>query len=196
MKFHSVYLSKLWVHNWCSAIPSQLTVKENFVCGRYTKVIRNKVTHIINSFRCLRLHLVVGSYYFLGDLISSEGRSSVSTVAWVTMKWKMFQELLYVPVIMDFFLQVKSRLHNVCVWSVMSNEGKRYDKTGEKVHMLHSICNARVHKWSVSELKEKLDIKTPKRGDYTGIDMYMNKSWVKKCQVIQVEGSCRRKLWR
>ena len=107
-----------------------------------------------------------------------------------------------------FSLRVKGRLYDACVQSAMLYGSETWTLNTEDVRrlerieasMLRWMCNVSVHeRRSTNELREKLGIRGIRCSVqerrlhwYRHVMCMGDDRWVKKCQAIQLEGTCGR----
>ncbi|XP_057306970.1 uncharacterized protein LOC130645111 [Hydractinia symbiolongicarpus] len=110
---------KHWVHKKCSSISGRLRADIQFACKCCkAEIIENKVFPASMMYNSGSLE-IVENFCYLGDMLDSEGGVGRSVTCRIGSAWKKFRELLPLLTSRVLSIEVKGRLYEACVRSVM-----------------------------------------------------------------------------
>ncbi|XP_056003414.1 uncharacterized protein LOC130049601 [Ostrea edulis] len=198
---------KHWVHKKCSGLV-RLSVDPDFRCSRCRGTARPLDGRPQSDIQVGMDKLeVVGSFCYLGDMLSAAGGCDLAATTRVKTAWKKFRELL--PVLTSRHLSYKThgRVYNTCVRSAMLHASETWALTKPNLHrllrndraMIRQICNIKPEDMatvSSTELLGRLGIDDldlilrEKRLRWYGY-VVRSSSAVKCALNIQVPGRCR-----
>ncbi|XP_056006866.1 uncharacterized protein LOC130050677 [Ostrea edulis] len=92
---------------------------------------------------------VVGSFCYLGDMLSAAGGCDIAATTRVKTAWKKFRELLPVLTSRHLSYKTRGRVYNTCVRSAMLHASETWALTKPNLHrllrndraMIRQICN-------------------------------------------------------
>ena len=142
---------KHWVHKKCSGLKC-LTKDLNFRCTRCQGTAQSLDGRPHKEVQVGPDKLeVVGSFCYLGDMLSAAGGCELSTTTCMKTTWKKFKELL--PVLSSRYLSFKThgRVYSSFVRSAMLHASETWSLTKPKLQclqqngraMISQICNVR-----------------------------------------------------
>ncbi|XP_057314191.1 uncharacterized protein LOC130655450 [Hydractinia symbiolongicarpus] len=112
-------ICKHWVHKKCSSISGRLRAGIQFVCKHCKgEIIENEVFPALMMYNSGSLE-IVKNFCYLGDMLGSEGGVGRSVTCRIGSAWKKFRELLPLLPSRVLSIEVKGRLYEACVRSVM-----------------------------------------------------------------------------
>ncbi|XP_057306088.1 uncharacterized protein LOC130644476 isoform X2 [Hydractinia symbiolongicarpus] len=110
---------KHWVHKKCSSIGGRLRADIQFVCKRCKgEIIENEVFPASMMYNSGSLE-IVENFCYLVDMLGSEGGVGRSVTCRIGSAWKKFRELLPLLTSRVLSIEVKGRLYEACIRSVM-----------------------------------------------------------------------------
>ncbi|XP_057298477.1 uncharacterized protein LOC130629336 [Hydractinia symbiolongicarpus] len=141
---------KHWVHKKCSSISGRLRADIQFVCKRCKgEIIENEVFPALMMYNSGSLK-IVENFCYLGDILGSEGGVGRSVTCRIGSAWKKFGELLPLLTSRVLSIEVKGRLYEACVRSVMLHGSETWAVKQEDLdrlerndmRMVRWMCNA------------------------------------------------------
>ncbi|XP_055997814.1 uncharacterized protein LOC130047231 [Ostrea edulis] len=140
---------KHWVHKKCSGLV-RLSVDPDFRCSRCRGTARPYDGRPQSDIQVgLDKLEVVGSFCYLGDMLSAAGGCDLATTTRVKTAWKKFRELLPVLTSRHLSYKTRGRVYNTCVRSTMLHASETWALTKPNLHrllrndraMIRQICN-------------------------------------------------------
>ncbi|XP_057312797.1 uncharacterized protein LOC130654265 [Hydractinia symbiolongicarpus] len=196
---------KHWVHKKCSSISGRLRADIQFVCKRCKgEIIENEVFPALMMYNSGSLE-IVKNFCYLGDMLGSEGGVGRSVTCRIGSAWKKFRELLPLLTSRVLSIEVKGRLYEACVrsvmlygsetWAVKQEDLDRLERND--MRMVRWMCNASLRdKKSSDELRSRLSIRRIKdviqvrRLNWLGyLERMEEDNWVRKCRDLIVPGA-------
>ena len=148
---------------------------------------------------------VVENFCYLGDMLGSEGGAERSVITRVGIAWRKFRELLSLLTSRVLSLQVRGRLYEACVrsvmlygsetWAVKEEDLDRLDRND--MRMIRWMCNTSLKdRKSSDELRSRLGIHSirdaiqARRLKWFGhLERMEGDNWVSKCRDLVVPGA-------
>ena len=148
---------------------------------------------------------VVENFCYLGDMLGSEGGVERSVITRVGTAWRKFRELLSLLTSRVLSLQVRGRLYEACVrsvmlygsetWAVKEEDLDRLD--WNDMRMIRWMCNTSLKdRKSSGELRSRLgihsirDVIQARRLRWFGhLERMEGDNWVSKCRDLVVPGT-------
>ena len=140
---------KHWVHKKCSGL-RRLSADPTFRCSRCQGTARPLDGRPQTDVQVGPDKLeVVGSFCYLGDMLSAAGGCDLATTIRVKTAWKKFKELLPVLKTCHLSLKTRGRVYNTCVRSAMLHASETWALTKQSLlrlqrndrAMIRQICN-------------------------------------------------------
>ncbi|XP_057298413.1 uncharacterized protein LOC130629284 [Hydractinia symbiolongicarpus] len=196
---------KHWVHKKCSSISGRLRADIQFVCKRCKgEIIENEVFPALMIYNSGSLE-IVENFCYLGDMLGSEGGIGRSVTCRIGSAWKKFRELLPLLTSRVLSIEVKGRLYEACVrsvmlygsetWAVKQEDLDRLERND--MRMVTWMCNASLRdRKSSDDLRSRLSLRRIKdviqirRLNWLGhLERMEENNWVRKCRDLIVPGA-------
>ena len=205
---------KCWVHAKCSGLKGQLAKATKFLCSQCSGAVadRNYEEKVMLAGSNLE---VVDKFCYLGDMLDAGGGAESSTVTRVRSGWKKFRELLPMLTTKVISLKVEGELYAAYVrsvmlygsetWPIKVEESQRLQRN--EMSMILWMCGVTMRdRYPCEELRARVGIKPivnvmcQRRLRWFGhIERREDNSWLKKVQILAVDGHSRggrpRKTW-
>ena len=196
---------KHWVHRKCSGISGKLRADLQFVCKRCKGEITDSAVFPASVMYSGGSLEVVENFCYLGDMLGSEGGVERSVITRVGTAWRKFRELLSLLTSRVLSLQVRGRLYEACVrsvmlygsetWAVKEEDLDRLDRND--MRMIRWMCNTSLKdRKSSGELRSRLgihsirDVIQARRLRWFGhLERMEGDNWVSKCRDLVVPGT-------
>ncbi|XP_057304317.1 uncharacterized protein LOC130641512 isoform X1 [Hydractinia symbiolongicarpus] len=148
---------------------------------------------------------IVKNFCYLGDMLGSEGGVGRSVTCRIGSAWKKFRELLPLLTSRVLSIEVKGRLYEACVrsvmlygsetWAVKQEDLDRLERND--MRMVRWMCNASLRdRKSSDELRSRLslcrikDVIQIRRLNWLGhLERMEEDNWVRKCRDLIVPGA-------
>ncbi|XP_057314216.1 uncharacterized protein LOC130655471 [Hydractinia symbiolongicarpus] len=196
---------KHWVHKKCSSISGRLRAGIQFVCKRCKgEIIENEVFPALMMYNSGSLE-IVKNFCYLGDMLGSEGGVGRSVTCRIGSAWKKFRELLPLLTSRVLSIEVKGKLYEACVrsvmlygsetWAVKQEDLDRLERND--MRMVRWMCKASLRdRKSSDELRSRLslcrikDVIQIRRLNWLGhLERMEEDNWVRKCRDLIVPGA-------
>ena len=196
---------KHWIHRKCSGISGKLRADLQFVCKRCKGEITDSAVFPASVMYSGGSLEVVENFCYLGDMLGSEEGVERSVITMVGTAWRKFRELLSLLTSRVLSLQVRGRLYEACVrsvmlygseiWAVKEEDLDRLERND--MRMIRWMCNTSLKdKKSSDELRNRLgihiirDVIQARRLRWFGhLERMERDNWVIKCRDLVVPGT-------